>query len=1159
MINGSSTIPTIGAMGPTGNTGPAGLVGATGYTGTTGSVGPRGIGIIGATSEGNDKVIFELTDGTTIGTTGFRGLTGDPNDALIEVLSTKEGSTYGIVIQGTSGSTAYFRGIYSSGDLTIDSSTDTIVIHGNEYTYGIIGNTANNFLYMNSGNSAQGTDEYTKFDHLGSGFTYGNLYHLAGEFREDSSSGNIISDPAVPPTNSHEITNDFTDTEKFRSIPFSHYGDNGNTYGINLGVSGGSEEVYYFKKTEKITDPFLTPYSYNFGSCCLCTDDDNEETIDHLCLDYVTDAYCDSVGGVFDLNSCYNRPEGPDCVSSGSCCLWGRCYPTTKNNCDTLKGSFASVPCGTFECPDPCSTENNACCIEGSCFNFTQEICIGVGGVWYDMICNDALCCFGGLQTGACCHNEVPPCDDEGNCPTTPEGIKRCMQMSPPMCSETGGAFYGFNTLCCTPDYMDAGCVECCSFPGDTQKRACCVPDSEGENYTCVHVTENECFVQGGIFNSQLPTCIGSPCSQYSGGSGGSRSSNPFSSETPNCNPCLTNERQEKTVQYVPGKYYEELGGYFIGYVGHDDTCDYGDVLGDHRYPLAKGQIKKQIEKHSRDTIKYLPGMEWESLDINSDNPGPKLSNGKNYKNYSDLYSKTPEEQNKDINYGWNPYENHIAPDVVYSYTLTNSDHVSNLYSEDYDICSFKPDFDSRCATPSGDNQFLYNVYYPYLYGCPYGYNVSPGEGYYQDFYVETPYSSYCNTHNKWDINSKGEQIYPSLMSLYGWTEGTRNNPIHPHNPHYTHFANKIYGKDKLHRRWALVLSPVDIVNPNKIDSDINYMLNWGTMQNANINEDGSFVGDIIETTEYDGLLNTRMFDDTSYKENLWFFGDGKDYERWNASFWPDSVSSTDINNSSEQFKESYQEYWETINQNNSCLWNVSNINNTGVMNDGERFDYQTNYSDWYIPSLTELNYVYWATKNTNLNNQLIGNGHKPLVEDTYWSSTSADRWYVNPFNGSHVRPTHMKFNWDWDSFEGHDGNMGPSYHHINDFDSIWNSLPSDDSNIDKDEIRRKAGNAHRMSCQIFNGYPHPGLNHHHCGYDSQSLCEGMTITPLRDEEVAALRLVRRVLVYSADTDTWINDYDPGDISISRKQYNKENSWKNDNSIDDGMRGCLNN
>jgi hypothetical protein len=136
---------------------------------------------------------------------------------------------------------------------------------------------------------------------------------------------------------------------------------------------------------------------------------------------------------------------------------------------------------------------------------------------------------------------------------------------------------------------------------------------------------------------------------------------------------------------------------------------------------------------------------------------------------------------------------------------------------------------------------------------------------------------------------------------------------------------------------------------------------------------------------------------------------------------------------------------------------------------------------------------------------------------------------------------------------------MGPGYHYVNSFDSVWNSLPSNDPNIDKDEIRRKAGNAHRMACQIFNGYPDPGINHHHCGYDSQSLCEGMTITPLRDEEVAALRLVRRVLVYSADTDNWINNYDPGDVTVSRKQYSKEKTWKNDNSIDNGMRGCLNN
>ena len=1157
MIIGSSRIPIIGPEGPTGPTGATGATGATGLTGTTGSAGARGVGIVGATSEGRDTVIFKLSDGATIGTTGFQGLTGDLDAGVIEIVSTKSGSTYGILIKETIESTAYFRGIYSSGDVSFDLSTDTIIISGAEYTHGTIGNTANNFVYINQGESAEGADEHTRFDYLGSGFTYGNVYHLGGEFRESNSSGNIITNPNVAPTNTHEIKNDFTDTEKFRVIPFSHYNANeGNTYGINLGMSADNAEIYYFKKTEKIENSFITPYSFTLGSCCLCTDDADPDTIDHLCVDYVSKLYCDEVGGSFNVSSCHNRPEGPDCVSTGSCCLWGVCFPTTKTKCFSLNGSFISVPCGTFECPDPCG-DDGACCLEGSCFSFNEEVCVGVGGIWYDMPCNDSICCFGGLQTGACCNIGIP----HGH--MTDDGLERCMQVSPLFCNSIGGVFYGFDTECCEGGENNGDtCVECCSFPDETGRRACCVPDNSGENYECFRVRAEVCQEIGGIFNPSIQTCIGSPCNVSGGGNGGGngvRSSGRLSSETPNCNPCLTGNLNNTTMQYVPGKYYEELGGYFIGYMGQDDPCDYKDVLNSNEYPLALGQIKKQIEKQSRNTSKYLPGMEWDSFDINSDPPGPERSrsnDGKSYYRYSQKYNTLSKDD--DINRGWNPFEIHISPNVVYSYTLTNSNYIANLYSENFDICAFRPEYDTQCSKEEGNNQFLHNVYFPYLYGCPYGYNIVPGEAYYQNFYTEYPYSSYCNTHDKWDIDENGNEIYPSLLNLYGWTEGTRNNPIHPHNPHYMHFANKIYGNDNIHRRWALVVSAEDIINPTKIDNETNYNLNWGMMQSAKINSSGTFDGDVIETTEYDGLLNTRMFDNSSYENNLWFFDDGLSYERWdhdNNNNWADEVSRDEINSSPETFKTEYTAMWNKINTNNSCLWHVYNVNSSGgVIND----KINSKYDDWYIPSLTELNYVYWATKNTNLNNHLISNGHKPMNEDLYWSSTSADRWYVSPFDGSYVRPTNKNFKWSWEKFEGDDGNVGPDIHYVNNFEDNLNNLPDNDPHIDKDEIKRKAGNAHRMACQIFNGSPDPGINHHLCGYDSGSLCNGMVITPLRNESVASLRLVRRVLVYSADVDVWLNDYNPGDITVAKKSYKKENGWLNDNRRDDGMKGCLN-
>ena len=288
----------------------------------------------------------------------------------------------------------------------------------------------------------------------------------------------------------------------------------------------------------------------------------------------------------------------------------------------------------------------------------------------------------------------------------------------------------------------------------------------------------------------------------------------------------------------------------------------------------------------------------------------------------------------------------------------------------------------------------------------------------------------------------------------------------------------------KVHRRWALI-----VANNDATDND----LEWGMSQSAGYStEDGTVPNFVVGTCPVDGLLNTRIFDDTSIERANWFqsldwkgdytfdYGDlsanedgifdafkhtGRNLMNmgWDSTVSPENWKNTDGTYDIEKWRVDYEKMWNYNNPENTAINQVSNINKTQSIN-----GVSTDYSDWYIPSSSELNIIYNAAQN-GLNASILVNGGTPMVGKRYWSSTTANN-----------------FNSVTQAYEGID----PMLEEARDWDYTSDYV-------------RTAGHAHSMIYQDFN--------------------TGRTTSTLRrNGEICSLRVCRRIPVYTIELDTYI-------------------------------------
>lgn len=210
----------------------------------------------------------------------------------------------------------------------------------------------------------------------------------------------------------------------------------------------------------------------------------------------------------------------------------------------------------------------------------------------------------------------------------------------------------------------------------------------------------------------------------------------------------------------------------------------------------------------------------------------------------------------------------------------------------------------------------------------------------------------------------------------------------------YRSLAKDFYTSTGIPILWALIISPEDI----ELDNGDN-LLKWG-MSEGRIKGLNDYNLEPITTCPLDGLLTTRIFDETS-KENIYFwkrdyigeFGeigenntDNKAFDRFcfynntvgGKTNWASTVNENEIETNDEIFKINYANMWDSNNPTDSCTKQISILNQVGI----------NGYTDWYIPSIIELNYIYGNSN--ELNSALLLNGDKPLnTESNYWSSTS--------------------------------------------------------------------------------------------------------------------------------------------------------------------------
>ena len=463
-IHGSSRIQDTGQrgtiVGPTGPTGPIGATGNTGETGPTGATGLTGTGIseiTGSTGLGGGFITFTLDTGVTFGVTGATGPTGDGSVGIHDqftISNAVEGAQYGelfkyVISDGTTGGTAYFRNVNISGrDISSVGSTEySVLLRGSTYEYGILGNTGE-LVYIYDGLSAQGAvNTFWNND-------TGELQTRIALFRESTDSNNLLFSPVNTTTvaSSDGVTGSV--------VPFTYINTNGDgnieiESGFHMGQtseSDGSSADVFHRFNIATNDTIYSSFVQDIGSCCYCRASSVVELDDFPgCIDYITQQYCNELGGVFNTQTCLARPEGPNCYSEGACCVNGICAETSLDKCRNVYGGFYvdNKTCSQIEmlggCPEPCETVG-ACCIDGACYEMSEFQCSFDPNSFFTegASCEDVNCCIEGVL-GACCVDEV------------------CYETTPAICARlfsadnSPGTFWGAGSVCAGPNRTGGG------------------------------------------------------------------------------------------------------------------------------------------------------------------------------------------------------------------------------------------------------------------------------------------------------------------------------------------------------------------------------------------------------------------------------------------------------------------------------------------------------------------------------------------------------------------------------------------------------------------------------------------------------------------------------------------------------------------------------
>lgn len=558
MIYGSSRVVRIissniagASQGVTGNTGSTGSIGPTGPQGATGSIGSVGFGLSGFTGSGTQVIFYgaqvTFTFDNVRGATGLSANIETPvfrvqNLGVQTQTSTNLKSAYihneplpreyQPFSSGTD-ETVYFKTLTIQGNsqvqipnfVGISSNSSVVFLYGAtlEDNQQPIGNTgelmyidenagfgagtlkaaaAPNTKYVPSENQLIIDQTFSREAIFGNknwsvsgvkGFQYNNL---VGNFSYyGGMSGNSFGTSTVQNTFIPQFKYD-TSTDSYIPEAGDEYSGFTLAQSIIIGITSGVtfERVSFLAASGISQNNKFSPQNLTrdkIGSCCFC----KNSVTDRVCIDYVSQDYCNAISGIFNTESCVNRVTGSECFSDGACCVYDeneqrtKCINTTAFKCQEFGGIFnesktcANVAVGgeIFTCPTNfcTTTETGKCCVSGKCYNLNRVDCESISGSVFfaGQTCEsqdgDSDCCSLTSVLGACCVG--------GNCTdgVTPKACNGIFQGIGTSCREVNCCGYSFSD-----DYFKGACADSCKALGAQQVYSCLKPgDKLGGGY----------------------------------------------------------------------------------------------------------------------------------------------------------------------------------------------------------------------------------------------------------------------------------------------------------------------------------------------------------------------------------------------------------------------------------------------------------------------------------------------------------------------------------------------------------------------------------------------------------------------------------------------------------------------------------------------------